>query len=649
MHDEGVAEEEFGHAEVLGGEGGVIAGAGGEEGGDFRGLDGGAEGIGRDGGGGEFEGGCGVGGKGEFEEGLVEAGEAGRAVFPDGEGESGEVAGGFVVFDVWFQVGIAGSVEGAGDEDGGELAGVGGFEGAEVLVEVAAAAAGVVEVFDEDVGGVGAAEDGEVGGVEGELALEERDWSGWAGGACELAEVGWGWGIGGWGGGGGAWRGCSVRDLVALGGGAEDLGKGEGGGGEGGGDGGGEEAVGSGISAAEDGSGGDEAGGVRREAPWAPCGAAAAPDHESDEPERGSDEGAGGEGEEALAGGGLEVLGEGWQREGDDAEVEGEGGEGDGDAGDLGPWSAEGLGTSAFCAAAGEAGDAAREFEPCDDRADGRGGRAGGDPDEGSGWGSGLHGVRCGLMGSGGRKKGRDLPWWGGSRPWIRRMQGNGSRSDHVAVERLPVVEVVEIDGILEGTGVLDIVFCEDRLAGGVVVDVARDGGIEFADGFRVEVAAFFLEDPDFEFRVGGFAVADEGEEFLAVDAEAVEDHLVVSLAAGWVIVVQSAGGAEAGLLPEAWEVEDAEGAGDAGGDDRNEFHGMKRGVACKGERDRSPWKSIQVGGGGVQVQDRGKMAWGFRFVSMGNVSCVGGWRATRQSRRWKSATCAWTTGSLWR
>lgn len=181
-------------------------------------------------------------------------------------------------------------------------------------------------------------------------------------------------------------------------------------------------------------------------------------------------------------------------------------------------------------------------------------------------------GAGC-MARRGGRRKGRDLPWWGGSRPSIRRMLGSGSRSDHVAVESLPVVEVVEVDGILEGAGVLDIVFGEDGLAGGVVVDVARDGGIEFADGFGVEVAAFFLKDPDFEFRVGRFAVADEGEEVLAVDAEAVEDHLVVSFAAGWVIVVEFSGGTEAGLLPEAWEVEDAEGAGDARGDDWNEFH----------------------------------------------------------------------------
>ena len=160
----------------------------------------------------------------------------------------------------------------------------------------------------------------------------------------------------------------------------------------------------------------------------------------------------------------------------------------------------------------------------------------------GTGVGAGCM-VLSGLLWRGRREKGRDLPWWGGSRPSIRRMLAGGSRSDHVAVESLPVVEVIEIDGILEGAGVLDVVFGEDGLAGGVVVDVAGDGGIEFADGFCVEVAAFFLKDPDFEFRVGGFAVADEGEEVFAVDAEAVEDHLVVSLAAGRVIVVQFSGG----------------------------------------------------------------------------------------------------------
>jgi hypothetical protein len=131
-------------------------------------------------------------------------------------------------------------------------------------------------------------------------------------------------------------------------------------------------------------------------------------------------------------------------------------------------------------------------------------------------------------------------------------------------MESLPVVEVVEIDGVFDGAVVLDVVFGEDGFAGGVVVDVTGDGGVEFADGFGVEVAAFFLEDPDFGFRVGRFAVLDEGEEFFAVEAEGVEDHLVVAFAAGRVVVVEAADGCEAGFLPEAREVEDAERAGDA-------------------------------------------------------------------------------------
>jgi hypothetical protein len=186
-----------------------------------------------------------------------------------------------------------------------------------------------------------------------------------------------------------------------------------------------------------------------------------------------------------------------------------------------------------------------------------------------------VEAEREGAAGSGvmvaGRKKGRN-PRGGGFRP-EREKAGAGSGSEDVAMESLPVVEVVEIDGVFDGAVVLDVVFCEDGFAGGVVVDVSGDGGVEFADGFGVEVAAFFLEDPDFGFRVGRFAVLDEGEEFFAVEAEGVEDHLVVAFAAGWVVVMEAADGCEAGFLPEAWEVEDAERAGDAGGDDWNQFH----------------------------------------------------------------------------
>ena len=62
-------------------------------------------------------------------------------------------------------------------------------------------------------------------------------------------------------------------------------------------------------------------------------------------------------------------------------------------------------------------------------------------------------------------------------------------------MEGLPVVEVVQIHGVFDGAGVLDVALAEDGLAGGVIMDVSGDGGVELADGFGVEAAALFGED----------------------------------------------------------------------------------------------------------------------------------------------------------
>ena len=54
----------------------------------------------------------------------------------------------------------------------------------------------------------------------------------------------------------------------------------------------------------------------------------------------------------------------------------------------------------------------------------------------------------------------------------------------HRRVEFLPVVEVVQVDGVVaDGGFVGDAAGAEDALAGAVVVNVAGDGGIQFRDG----------------------------------------------------------------------------------------------------------------------------------------------------------------------
>ncbi len=136
-----------------------------------------------------------------------------------------------------------------------------------------------------------------------------------------------------------------------------------------------------------------------------------------------------------------------------------------------------------------------------------------------------------------------------------------------------PVVEVVEVHGILDVASVLDVVFAEDGFAGAVVVNVAGDGGIELTHGFGVEASALLREHPGLALRIGRLLVRDVAEELLAVDADAVEDHLVISFTAGRIVVMEFSHSAEGGFLPEAGQVEYADGAGDAGTDHGNEFH----------------------------------------------------------------------------
>ena len=146
------------------------------------------------------------------------------------------------------------------------------------------------------------------------------------------------------------------------------------------------------------------------------------------------------------------------------------------------------------------------------------------------------------------------------------------SVGDFGRMEILPVLEVVEVDGIENRSGVGDPSGLEDTLAGFVVVIVTHDGGVVSIDRLRVEGASFLIEDPLFTLSVGGLFFANVGEESIALDAEGVEGHLVVTGARSGVVGMQLADRIERGFLPEAGEVKDAKRAGDAGGDEGDDL-----------------------------------------------------------------------------
>lgn len=78
------------------------------------------------------------------------------------------------------------------------------------------------------------------------------------------------------------------------------------------------------------------------------------------------------------------------------------------------------------------------------------------------------------------------------------------------------------------------------------------------------------VKNPLFELGVGGLVSADVVEEGLAIDAQGVEGHLIVSGAGSGVVGVKLTHGIEAGFLPETRKMKDTEWAGDTGSDERN-------------------------------------------------------------------------------
>lgn len=141
----------------------------------------------------------------------------------------------------------------------------------------------------------------------------------------------------------------------------------------------------------------------------------------------------------------------------------------------------------------------------------------------------------------------------------------------------MPVVEVVEVDGIADFPFVRDVVCAEDARANVVGVVVAGDRCVERRDCGGVQCAAGLVEHPCLALRVGGLTFRDECFEGGLVETEAGEDHSVEAISTSRVVGMEFPGGTERGLEPEPWKVEDAEWAGSAGADHGdNGWHGFR-------------------------------------------------------------------------
>ena len=109
-------------------------------------------------------------------------------------------------------------------------------------------------------------------------------------------------------------------------------------------------------------------------------------------------------------------------------------------------------------------------------------------------------------------------------------------------MEFVPVVEVIEVYGVFEGASVVgQAVGAQDGLAGAIIVVVTADGGVEAIDRGFVEFRGV-LFDPGFKLRIGGFVLLDVVDGRIALEANAVEHHLVVAFAAAWITGGELAG-----------------------------------------------------------------------------------------------------------
>ena len=140
----------------------------------------------------------------------------------------------------------------------------------------------------------------------------------------------------------------------------------------------------------------------------------------------------------------------------------------------------------------------------------------------------------------------------------------------------MPVVEIVQIDSAGVATSVVRKADGgEDTFACVVCVDVSLNGDVVLVDVRLGELHAGISFHPGFGLHVGGLG-GDEGLEVVDLDAERIERHLIVAAADAGIVGVKFAGVGERGLLPKTWEVQDAEGSGDAGTDEGNDVaHGM--------------------------------------------------------------------------
>ena len=139
-------------------------------------------------------------------------------------------------------------------------------------------------------------------------------------------------------------------------------------------------------------------------------------------------------------------------------------------------------------------------------------------------------------------------------------------------VEVLPVLEVIEVHCVKDGSVISDADSCEDSSASRVIVIVAHNSSVVCVDLAGIKRSTALVKDPLLALSVGRLVCLDVVEEGFTVDAKRVEGHLVEASTCSRVVGMEFSSSIQRSFLPETWKVKNSERSGDTGGDSRNDL-----------------------------------------------------------------------------
>src|SRR5437016_2690488 len=134
----------------------------------------------------------------------------------------------------------------------------------------------------------------------------------------------------------------------------------------------------------------------------------------------------------------------------------------------------------------------------------------------------------------------------------------------HRLVEFFPIIQVIQIYSVFRGSAVIgQVVSAKNRFARRVIVNVTANRCVEFLDGSLIQFCRILFY-PGFELAIGRLVLFDVVDHRVTIEADTVNDHLIIALAGAWIACRQLAGGFERKFEPKAGQMEHAQWTGHA-------------------------------------------------------------------------------------